>query len=146
MLFVAMCAVPKKELTPEEKAAAEKQKIDGKIASGVREFKYDKKAYPKLYKQWGEKAVNEMNGYLPRIAEHIAREDSCDAVETVDISDSRSNPKAKQMVFFVDCRNGKRFLYLLTTLIPVGNQPLNRIKRLIVQPSSVSVMRQSKLN
>ncbi|ENV5496424.1 hypothetical protein AAH788_001473 [Neisseria gonorrhoeae] len=108
-LFVAMCAVPKKELTPEEKAAAEKQKIDGKIASGVREFKYDKKAYPKLYKQWGEKAVNEMNGYLPRIAEHIAREDSCDAVETVDISDSRSNPKAKQMVFFVDCRNGKRF-------------------------------------
>lgn len=109
LLFVAMCAVPKKELTPEEKAAAEKQKIDGKIASGVREFKYDKKAYPKLYKQWGEKAVNEMNGYLPRIAEHIAREDSCDAVETVDISDSRSNPKAKQMVFFVDCRNGKRF-------------------------------------
>lgn len=109
LLFVAMCAVPKKELTLEEKAAAEKQKIDGKIASGVREFKYDKKAYPKLYKQWGEKAVNEMNGYLPRIAEHIAREDSCDAVETVDISDSRSNPKAKQMVFFVDCRNGKRF-------------------------------------
>lgn len=109
LLFVAMCAVPKKELTPEEKAAAEKQKIDGKIASGVREFKYDKKAYPKLYKQWGEKAVNEMNGYLPRIAEHVAREDSCDAVETVDISDSRSNPKAKQMVFFVDCRNGKRF-------------------------------------
>ncbi|ENW2389450.1 hypothetical protein C5L00_001579 [Neisseria gonorrhoeae] len=109
LLFVAMCAVPKKELTPEEKAAAEKQKTDGKIASGVREFKYDKKAYPKLYKQWGEKAVNEMNGYLPRIAEHIAREDSCDAVETVDISDSRSNPKAKQMVFFVDCRNGKRF-------------------------------------
>lgn len=109
LLFVAMCAVPKKELTPEEKAAAEKQKIDGKIASGVREFKYDKKAYPKLYKQWGEKAVKEMNGYLPRVAEHVAREDSCDAVESVDISDARSNPKAKQMVFFVDCRNGKRF-------------------------------------
>ena len=104
-----MCAVPKKELTPEEQAVAEKQKIDGKIASGVREFKYDKKAYPKLYKKWGEKAVEEMNGYLPRIAEHVAREDSCDTVESVDISDARSNPKAKQMVFFVDCRNGKRF-------------------------------------
>ena len=50
-----------------------------------------------------------MNGYLPRIAEHVARENSCDAVESVDISDARSNPKAKQMVFFVDCRNGKRF-------------------------------------
>lgn len=109
LLFVAMCAVPKKELTPKEQAVAEKQKIDGKIASGVREFKYDKKTYPKLYKQWGEKAVKEMNGYLPRIAEHVAREDSCDAVESVDISDARSNPKAKQMVFFVDCRNGKRF-------------------------------------
>ena len=109
LLFVAMCAVPKKELTPKEQAVAEKQKIDGKIASGVREFKYDKKAYPKLYKQWGEKAVKEMNGYLPRIAEHVARENSCDAVESVDISDARSNPKAKQMVFFVDCRNGKRF-------------------------------------
>lgn len=109
LLFVAMCAVPKKELTPEEQAVAEKQKIDGKIASGVREFKYDKKTYPKLYKQWGEKAVKEMNGYLPRIAEHVARENSCDAVESVDISDARSNPKAKQMVFFVDCRNGKRF-------------------------------------
>ena len=116
LLFVAMCAMPKKELTPEERAvadkaeaAAEKQKIDGKIASGVREFKYDKKAYPKLYKKWGEKAVEEMNGYLPRIAEHVAREDSCDTVESVDISDARSNPKAKQMVFFVDCRNGKRF-------------------------------------
>ena len=109
LLFVAMCAVPKKELTPEEQAVAEKQKIDGKIASDVREFKYDKKAYPKLYKKWGEKAVKEMNGYLPRIAEHVAREDSCDAVEIVEISDARSNPKAKQMVFFVDCRNGKRF-------------------------------------
>lgn len=109
LLFVAMCAVPKKELTPEEKAAAGKQRIDGKIAPSVREFKYDKKTYPKLYKQWGEKAVNEMNGYLPRIAEHVAREDSCDAVESVDISDARSNPKAKQMVFFVDCSNGKRF-------------------------------------
>ena len=109
LLFVAMCAVPKKELTPEEQAVAEKQKIDGKIASGVREFKYDKKTYPKLYKQWGEKAVKEMNGYLPQIAEHVARENSCDAVESVDISDARSNPKAKQMVFFVDCRNGKRF-------------------------------------
>jgi hypothetical protein len=109
LLFVAMCAVPKKELTPEEQAAAEKQKIDGKIASDVREFKYDKKAYPKLYKKWGEKAVEEMNGYLPRIAEHVARENSCDAVESVDISDARSNPKAKQMVFFADCRNGKRF-------------------------------------
>jgi len=109
LLFVAMCAVPKKELTPEEKAAAGKQRIDGKIAPSVREFKYDKKTYPKLYKQWGEKAVKEMNGYLPRIAEHVAREDSCDAVESVDISDARSNPKAKQMVFFVDCRNGKRF-------------------------------------
>ena len=109
LLFVAMCAVPKKELTPEEQAVAEKQKIDGKIASDVREFKYDKKAYPKLYKKWGEKSVKEMNGYLPRIAEHVAREDSCDTVESVDISDARSNPKAKQMVFFVDCRNGKRF-------------------------------------
>lgn len=109
LLFVAMCAVPKKELTPKEQAVAKKQKIDGKIASGVREFKYDKKTYPKLYKQWGEKAVKEMNGYLPRIAEHVARENSCDAVESVDISDARSNPKAKQMVFFVDCRNGKRF-------------------------------------
>lgn len=109
LLFVAMCAVPKKELTPKEQAVAQKQKIDGKIASGVREFKYDKKTYPKLYKQWGEKAVKEMNGYLPRIAEHVARENSCDAVESVDISDARSNPKAKQMVFFVDCRNGKRF-------------------------------------
>lgn len=109
MLFVAMCAVPKKELTPEEKVAAGKQRIDEKIAPSVREFKYDKKTYPKLYKQWGEKAVKEMNGYLPRIAEHVAREDSCDAVESVDISDARSNPKAKQMVFFVDCRNGKRF-------------------------------------
>ena len=109
LLFVAMCAVPKKELTPEEKAAAGKQRIDEKIAPSVREFKYDKKTYPKLYKQWGEKAVKEMNGYLPRIAEHVAREDSCDAVESVDISDARSNPKAKQMVFFVDCRNGKRF-------------------------------------
>lgn len=109
LLFVAMCAVPKKELTPEEKAAAGKQRIDGKIDPFVREFKYDKKNYPKLYKKWGEKAVNEMNGYLPRIAEHVAREDSCDAVESVDISDARSNPKAKQMVFFVDCRNGKRF-------------------------------------
>ena len=109
LLFVAMCAVPKKELTPEENAAAGKQRIDEKIAPSVREFKYDKKTYPKLYKQWGEKAVKEMNGYLPRIAEHVAREDSCDAVESVDISDARSNPKAKQMVFFVDCRNGKRF-------------------------------------
>ncbi len=71
-----MCAA-EKGLTPEERAAADrggsrKAEIDGKIASGVREFKYDKKAIRSYTRSGREGRGNER--LLPRIAEHIVLE------------------------------------------------------------------------
>lgn len=83
-------------------------KAEKKVPDDVLAFQYTKKAYPKLYRQWGDTGVKKINTLMPKAALAIAKESTCDRVEMVDVSDARSKP-GKQIVFFVDCANKKRF-------------------------------------
>lgn len=69
---------------------------------------YTQKAYPKFYAQWGQAGMKRVNELLPRAAEKAASSPECDRVELVELSGQRSVP-GKSIVFFVDCKNGKRF-------------------------------------
>lgn len=69
---------------------------------------YTQKGYPKLYQQWGEKGIKEINAMLPLAAQKAAASPECDKVEIVELSGNRSVP-GKNAVFFADCKNGKRF-------------------------------------
>lgn len=66
------------------------------------------KGYPKLYAEWGAEKIKEVNELMPLAAEKIAASSECDKVEIVGLSTQRSSPNG-DMVFFVDCLNGKRF-------------------------------------
>ncbi|MGB5091985.1 MAG: hypothetical protein WBN97_01560, partial [Parvibaculum sp.] len=54
------------------------------------------------------KGVKRINAMRIAAAEKAAASSECDSVETADLSDNRSIPKTR-IVIFVDCRNGKRF-------------------------------------
>lgn len=69
---------------------------------------YTEKSYPKLYAEWGDDWIEEINAMLPEVVAKVATESKCDIPEIVDISEMRSTPK-KEAVFFVDCRNQERF-------------------------------------
>ncbi|WP_156496274.1 hypothetical protein [Eikenella sp. NML03-A-027] len=81
---------------------------ESKIAAGILDFKYTQKDYPKLYQRWGKAGVAKINELLPQAALLVANESTCDRVEIVEVSDSKSKPRS-QIVFFADCANGKRF-------------------------------------
>ena len=81
---------------------------ESKIAAGILDFKYTQKDYPKLYQRWGRAGVAKINELLPQAALLVASESTCDRVEIVEVSDSKSKPRS-QIVFFADCANGKRF-------------------------------------
>lgn len=67
-----------------------------------------KKGYPKLYAEWGATRIKEVNALLPLAAEKVASSPECNKVELVELSGQRSSPRG-DIVFFVDCANGKRF-------------------------------------
>jgi len=66
------------------------------------------KGYPKLYAEWGAAKIKEVNSLLPLAAEKIASSTECNKVDLVELSGQRSSPHG-DIVFFVDCANGKRF-------------------------------------
>lgn len=84
------------------------QQAESKVSPDIMNFRYTKQSYPKLYRQWGDAAMEKINQLMPKAALHVAKESSCDRVENVDLSDSRSTPSDK-IVFFVDCANKNRF-------------------------------------
>jgi hypothetical protein len=73
------------------------------------------KGYPKLYAEWGAAKIKEVNGLQPLAAEKVSASSECDKVEIVGLSTQRSSPKG-EIVFFVDCANGKRFYVSKTEL------------------------------
>jgi len=81
---------------------------ESKIYPDILNFKYTKKDNPKLYQRWGKSGIAKINELIPKAARLIAKESSCDRVELVEVSDSKSKPRSK-IVFFADCTNGKRF-------------------------------------
>ena len=90
-----------------EKPAAAAIPPEQKIASGIVDV-YTKARYPKLHKAWGDAGMKRINELKPKAALAVAAHQSCDRVEVIEISDSRSNPP-KEAVFFVDCANKERF-------------------------------------
>lgn len=69
---------------------------------------FDQKNYPKLYAEWGPAGVKRINGLLPLAAQKAAASSECDKVDLVEVSSTRSSP-GKNIVYFIDCVNGKRF-------------------------------------
>lgn len=63
--------------------------------------------YPKLFAEWGSQGIQRINKLAPLAAKKAAESPECDQVEIVEVSD-RSIAR-KNVVFFVDCANSKRF-------------------------------------
>lgn len=68
---------------------------------------YDKKHYPKLYTQWGDKGLKHVNDLMPKVINKVAKSPKCDEPEIIEVSD-KSTPKV-EAIFFVDCKNHERF-------------------------------------
>ena len=84
--------------------------------------------YPKTFAKWGAAGVKKINEMAPRAAAFAARSSECDRVEIVELSDARSIP-GKSIVFFADCRNGKRF-YVSDTDIAAGNEVVSQTAKM----------------
>ena len=84
--------------------------------------------YPKTFAKWGAAGVKKINELAPRAAAFAARSSECDRVEIVELSDARSIP-GKSIVFFADCRNGKRF-YVSDTDIAAGNEVVSQTAKM----------------
>ena len=81
---------------------------------------YDAKSYPKTYATWGAKGVKKIETYRGLAAKSVSANLGCDFIEAVDLSDNRSVPPNK-IVIFVDCRNGARF-YLSSVELDAGSR------------------------
>lgn len=69
---------------------------------------YKQKDYPKFFAEWGAAGMKRVNELMPKAAEKVAASPECDSVDLVELSGNRSAP-GKKVVFFVDCKNSKRF-------------------------------------
>jgi hypothetical protein len=92
--------------------------------------KITKSQYPKLYAKWGANGFKKINTLAPRAAEKAAMSPECDRVALVEVSDNRSVP-GKEIVFFVDCENGKRF-YISEFDLKAGGPIQSQTKKMAV--------------
>lgn len=72
-------------------------------------WNYTKSDFPRYFEQWGESGVKKISE-IERLAVHkIANtQNSCDRISMVGLSENRSIPNQK-IVVFVDCDNSERF-------------------------------------
>jgi len=80
---------------------------------------YTKKAHPKTFKSWGKSGIDKINKYMKEAAIRASQSPKCDNVESSDLSDNRSAPPNK-IVIFVDCSNGERFYFASSDLDSQG--------------------------
>lgn len=64
----------------------------------------DKKSYPKSYVTWGSGGFRKINELMQSAANLIVQSKDCAAIEMIGLSDERSDPKSKKVVFFADCQ------------------------------------------
>lgn len=69
---------------------------------------YTLEQYPKTFAQWGAAGVEQIALLERMAAVHVSKSRLCSRVEYVGLSETRSVPPAKAVVF-VDCANGYRF-------------------------------------
>lgn len=70
-------------------------------------FLIEGEGWDKTRRQWGASGVERINRSMPLALRKAAESQECDYAELAGLSD-RSVPRDK-IVFYVDCRNGKRF-------------------------------------
>lgn len=68
---------------------------------------YTQSGYPKTFKKWGKKGVARIEEVRKLAAMVASKSRSCDQVEIVELSDNRSVPPDR-IVIFIDCKNGAR--------------------------------------
>lgn len=69
---------------------------------------YTPDQYPRTFAAWGREGVRRIDALRVAAAETVAQNPACDRVEASDLSDDRSTPRQKPVVF-VDCANMQRF-------------------------------------
>lgn len=67
-----------------------------------------KEQYPRAYAKWGSDGLNKINKLMEPAAKIILKSNDCKALETIALSDERSEPKKKKIVFFADCQDNQR--------------------------------------
>lgn len=70
--------------------------------------KYTVYQYPRTVKTWGAEGVKRIEAHERAAASLIAESPKCDRVSVIGLSEQRSSPPNKAVVF-VDCANGERF-------------------------------------
>lgn len=89
--------------TPEASARQGPAQIDPGVYDA-----YTRDQYPRTFSTWGAQGVKRIDALRAAAAETVARNPACDRVEYADLSDERSTPPDKPVVF-VDCANMQRF-------------------------------------
>jgi hypothetical protein len=110
-------------LDPKGFEAWQKEKLEAKISDYAYDV-YTKDQYPKTFAKWGSAGVKKINALRKQAAYLVAANDACDHVDVSDLSDERSQP-GKKIVIFVDCLNHQRF-YLTEAEIVSGAKPVSK--------------------
>ncbi|MGB3810822.1 MAG: hypothetical protein WA943_12060 [Parvibaculum sp.] len=84
---------------------------------------YTRDQYPKTFEKWGTAGVRKIDKVRAAAAKKAAASRECDKVEYAELSDARSTPK-KRIVVFVDCTNGKRFYISDSEVAIPGDAPV----------------------
>lgn len=95
-----------------EKIEAENQK---KIAEAQKEYEISqvtkpltKEKYPRIYIEWGDDWMATINKMLRPAVEMVEKENKCDKVISIELSNDRSKLKDTP-VFFVTCNNNEKY-------------------------------------
>jgi hypothetical protein len=65
----------------------------------------DKGSYPRAYKAWGATGFKKVNELLPQAAQLVVKSKDCASLSMIGLSDERSEPASKKVVFFADCQD-----------------------------------------
>ena len=110
-----------------------------KVDPGIFE-PYDKSQYPRLAKTLG-KAWSRLQQAREAAALHVASNPKCDYVELAEAADRTT---AKEIVFFVDCRNGER-MYVAESNLKSGSQTAFQSQNSVDRTAAMSACREGIL-
>ena len=79
------------------------------------------KGYDKTIDRYGVEGIKRINLLVPKVADKVACNTACDAIVNADVSDNKTT-SLDNLVFYVDCKNGKRF-YVNESELPKVNVP-----------------------
>lgn len=97
---------------------------------------YTRRGYEKTFAKWGQAGIKKVNEYRKKAAIAASQSAKCDKVDYAELSDNRSSPPAK-IVIFVDCSNGQRFY--------ISNEELDRQKAAVSVQSKTADIKDSDL-